>query len=87
MSADLSAAERRVLDAIDETELVATLVEVGPLGHAWSGGAAQLRFSNPNGPDASRMAWSFATKQFRLQESAPRLTTVRSKVPVVRKSG
>ena len=67
--------------------LVATLVEVGPLGHAWSGGAAQLRFSNPNGPDASRMAWSFATKQFRLQESAPRLTTVRSKVPVVRKSG
>ena len=67
--------------------LVATLVEVGPLGHAWSGGAAQLRFSNPNGPDASRMAWSFAAKQFRLQESAPRLKTVRSKVPVVRKSG
>jgi acetylornithine deacetylase len=28
MSADLSAAERRVLDAIDETELVATLVEL-----------------------------------------------------------
>ena len=27
MSADLSAAERRVLDAIDETELVATLCE------------------------------------------------------------
>ena len=66
--------------------IVATLIEVGPLGHAWSGGAAQLRFSNPNGPDASRMAWSFATKQFRLQESGPRLKTVRSKVPVVRKS-
>ena len=28
MSADLSAAERRVLDAIDETELVATLVKL-----------------------------------------------------------
>jgi poly(hydroxyalkanoate) depolymerase family esterase len=45
-------------------ELVATLVQVGGLGHAWSGGAAQQRFSDANGPDASRMVWRFAEKQF-----------------------
>ena len=45
-------------------ELVATLVQVGSLGHAWSGGAAQQRFSDANGPDASRMVWRFAHKQF-----------------------
>lgn len=44
---------------------VATLVEVGVLGHAWSGGAPRQRFSEPRGPDASRMAWAFAAKQFR----------------------
>ena len=50
--------------------LVASLVEVGSLSHAWSGGAARLRFSDPRGPDASRMAWAFAVKQFRLQAAA-----------------
>lgn len=45
--------------------LVATLVEVGRLGHAWSGGAAHLPFSDAQGPDASGMAWAFVAKQFR----------------------
>lgn len=45
---------------------VAKMVEVGPLGHAWSGGAAKLPFSDAQGPDASRMVWAFAAKQFRL---------------------
>ena len=44
---------------------VATLVEVGRLGHAWSGGAASQPFSDGQGPDASRMVWAFAAKQFR----------------------
>ncbi len=44
---------------------VATLVEVGQLGHAWSGGAPKQPFSDGQGPDASRMAWAFAAKQFR----------------------
>jgi len=44
---------------------VATLVEVDRLGHAWSGGAAKQPFSDVQGPDASRMVWSFAAKQFR----------------------
>ena len=44
---------------------VATLVAVGRLAHAWSGGAASKPFSDGQGPDASRMAWAFAAKQFR----------------------
>jgi poly(hydroxyalkanoate) depolymerase family esterase len=44
---------------------VATLVEVGQLGHAWSGGAAKHAYSDGQGPDASRMVWAFAAKQFR----------------------
>ncbi len=44
---------------------VATLVEVPKLGHAWSGGAASQPFGDARGPDASRMAWAFAARQFR----------------------
>ncbi len=46
--------------------VAATLVEVGRLGHAWSGGAASQPFSDGQGPDASRMAWMFAARQFRV---------------------
>jgi poly(hydroxyalkanoate) depolymerase family esterase len=45
---------------------VATLVEVANLGHAWSGGAASQAYSEPKGPDASRLLWAFANRQFRL---------------------
>ena len=44
--------------------LVATLCEVDTLGHAWIGGAAGQPFSDPKGPDASRMIWSFVAKKF-----------------------
>ena len=44
--------------------IAATLVEVEGLGHAWSGGASGQPFSDASGPDASRMAWAFAAKQF-----------------------
>ncbi|MDB5944710.1 MAG: esterase, depolymerase family protein [Ramlibacter sp.] len=44
---------------------VATLVEVPELAHAWSGGAARHPYGDALGPDASRMAWSFASMQFR----------------------
>jgi len=39
-------------------------VEVGRLGHAWSGGAARQPYSDGQGPDASRMVWAFASRQF-----------------------
>lgn len=45
--------------------LVATLVEVGSLGHAWSGGVGGPPFSDVRRPDASRMVWAFAARQFR----------------------
>ena len=44
--------------------LVATLCDIKGLGHAWSGGAASQTYSDPKGPDASRMIWAFAQKQF-----------------------
>ena len=44
--------------------LVATRVQIGRLGHGWSGGAAGQQFSDAQGPDASRMIWRFAAKQF-----------------------
>lgn len=44
---------------------IATLVVVSRLAHAWSGGAANKPFSDGKGPDASRMVWAFAARQFR----------------------
>lgn len=44
---------------------VATLVEIPRLAHAWSGGADGQPHSDEQGPDASRMAWAFAARQFR----------------------
>ena len=44
---------------------VATLVAVDRLAHAWSGGATSLPYGDAQGPDASRMVWAFAARQFR----------------------
>lgn len=49
--------------------LVATLCEITGLGHAWSGGAAGRAYSDPKGPDASRMIWAFASRQFANQRA------------------
>jgi poly(hydroxyalkanoate) depolymerase family esterase len=49
---------------------VATLVLVAGLGHAWSGGAAGQPYGDARGPDASRMAWAFAMRQFRARATA-----------------
>lgn len=44
--------------------LVATHCLINGLGHAWSGGAKGRAYSDEGGPDASRMVWAFAAKQF-----------------------
>jgi poly(hydroxyalkanoate) depolymerase family esterase len=44
--------------------LVTTLCEIDKLGHAWSGGTTTQAYSDARGPDASRMIWAFASKQF-----------------------
>lgn len=45
-------------------QTVASLCEVDALGHAWSGGAARSAYTDAQGPDASRLAWAFASRQF-----------------------
>ena len=47
--------------------LVASLCAINGLGHAWSGGTAGQPWSDPKGPDASRMVWAFAARQFALK--------------------
>ncbi len=44
--------------------IVVTWVQVDHLAHAWSGGAKSQPFSDPLGPDASRMLWRFVSRQF-----------------------
>ena len=56
--------EMTVTDFKRQGRLAATLCVVERMGHAWSGGAAGLPFNDPKGPDASRMIWAFAVKQF-----------------------
>lgn len=59
--------QRRAMTVTDfkrRGQTVATLCLVDRLGHAWSGGAASQRFSDAAGPDASRMVWAFAARQF-----------------------
>lgn len=53
-----------VIDFRKNRQLTATLCEIERLGHAWSGGAAGQPYSDPQGPDASRMIWSFIARQF-----------------------
>jgi len=53
-----------VTDFKSKGRVVATLVDVASLRHAWSGGAARQPFSDGKGPDASRMVWAFAARQF-----------------------
>lgn len=53
-----------VTDFKHSQQLVCRLVEIAALAHAWSGGAASQAFSDPRGPDASRLVWAFATSQF-----------------------
>ncbi len=51
-------------DYRSQGRLVARLCAIVGLGHAWSGGAASQAYSDPKGPDASRMVWAFAKWQF-----------------------
>jgi hypothetical protein len=53
-----------VTDFSADRRVVATFVEIGRLAHAWSGGAKGQPYSDAMGPDASRLAWAFAARQF-----------------------
>lgn len=49
--------------------VVATWAQVAGLGHAWSGGSAAQSYSDPKGPDASRMVLAFAQRAFAQRDS------------------
>jgi poly(hydroxyalkanoate) depolymerase family esterase len=59
-----------VTDFHRDGALVARLVIVAGLGHAWSGGTASQAYGDARGPDASRMTWAFAARQFRANACA-----------------
>lgn len=59
-----------VTDFKQRGRAVVSLVEVPRLGHAWSGGTASQPYSDARGPDASRMAWAFISRQFRRAPTA-----------------
>ncbi len=42
-----------------------SVCEIDGLGHAWSGGLGSQPFSDPRGPDATRMVWAFVQRAFR----------------------
>jgi poly(hydroxyalkanoate) depolymerase family esterase len=53
-----------VIDFKRRGVVAATWVEVLRLGHSWSGGAQRQAAGGGQGPDASRMVWAFARRQF-----------------------
>jgi poly(3-hydroxybutyrate) depolymerase len=59
-----------VTDFSEDRRVVATFVEIGLLAHAWSGGARGQPYSDALGPDASRLAWAFAARQFAREKDA-----------------
>lgn len=59
-----------ISDYASGRRLVASLVEIEGLDHAWSGGPAKMPFSDPGGPDASRIAWRFIARAMRLRDAA-----------------
>jgi len=59
----------RVTDFQRDGRTLVTLCEVAGLGHAWSGGAAQLAFGDADGQDATKLIWAFVAKQFVLDGS------------------
>jgi len=55
----------RVTDYRRKGRTMVRLAEIEGLGHAWSGGLGSQPFSDPRGPDATRMIWTFAQLAFR----------------------
>lgn len=49
--------ERTYRDASGETVIESYLIT--GMGHAWPGGAADMKYSDPAGPDASALIWAF----------------------------
>lgn len=55
----------RVTEFKKSGRTVVALREVVGLAHAWSGGTANVPYSDPAGPDASALVWAFVARQFK----------------------
>ena len=55
----------RVTDYRRRGKIRVTLCQIEGLGHAWSGGAAKLPYSDAAGPDATRLVWNFVARAFK----------------------
>jgi poly(3-hydroxybutyrate) depolymerase len=66
-----------VTDFKRQGRTISSLVLIDRLGHAWSGGGANERFSDSQGPDASRMVWAFSARQFARRDSGDGARTER----------
>ena len=55
----------RVTDYKHKGRVRVSLHQIDQLGHAWSGGPDKLAYSDANGPDATRLVWSFVARQFK----------------------
>ena len=53
------------------SRIVMSVCEINGLGHAWSGDTAGQPYSDPRGPDALRMIWAFAMRQFQAHACSP----------------
>lgn len=60
----------RVTDYMRRGRTMVSLCEIAGLGHAWSGGLASMLFSDAAGPDASKLIWAFAAREFKGPEAA-----------------
>ncbi|MDM0053383.1 PHB depolymerase family esterase [Variovorax sp. J22R115] len=56
----------RITDYTRRGRTVVSLCEIAGLGHAWSGGVPSMLFTDASGPDATKLVWAFASRQFRL---------------------
>jgi poly(hydroxyalkanoate) depolymerase family esterase len=60
----------RVTEHKRKGRTLVSLCLVEGLGHAWSGGAPRLPFSDAAGPSATRLVWAFASKHFAARKLA-----------------
>lgn len=60
-----------ITDYVTQRRAVVTHCLINGLDHAWSGGAARLAYSDPKGPNASRMIWAFVARQFAMAQRHP----------------
>ena len=60
----------RVTDYKHKGKVRVSLHQIEHLGHAWSGGPAKMAYSDADGPDATRLVWTFVARQFKAAQAA-----------------